>query len=145
MPQMQMTLDNLRELHGGRAALAFDHALKQIVSDIIDRPGEKSKRKVVFTVEGTPILDKTTAVLDNVGIQIKVVTGIPTRQTQVYPMKVTGDGVLLFQSNSPNDPDQHDLPFIPETLLARGEHLDPQTGEVTGAGKSEEEPETQDI
>lgn len=110
---MERTLDlaNLHHLDNGKGALAFSHAMRQIVKDIQDRPGDKAKRKVVLTVEGTPSLDNDSAVLDTIGIRINVKTSIPNRQTVEYPMLPQADGRLVFQEHSPGDPRQSSLAF----------------------------------
>lgn len=90
------------------------------MQDCSDRPGDKAKRKVLLVVECEPALDKETGALDTVHTRFKVRASIPDRQSKPYPMTVTNDGLLHFQSNSPMDPRQDDLPFRPE-MEARSE------------------------
>lgn len=111
MPQKQLAIANLQDLDGGRAASEFNYALQQIVTDVIERSGDRSRRKVILTVDAEPIIDKATGALDNISVQFQIQTRIPHRQTRQYPMLPTRDGLLLFQTGSPLDPRQNDLPY----------------------------------
>ncbi len=108
---LQFNLTNLAELDNGKANLAINHALKQIVNDVRERPADKAKRKVILNIEMVPVLDPQTAVLDMVGVQIKIKTSVPVRQTMTYPMLATGDDTLRFMPGSPLDPRQQVLEF----------------------------------
>ena len=114
---LQFNLTNLADLDNGKANLAINHALKQIVNDIRERPADKAKRKVVLTVEMAPTLDPHTAVLDTIGVQLKIKTSVPVRQTISYPMLATQDDTLRFVPGSPLDPRQQVLNF-PESQEA---------------------------
>jgi hypothetical protein len=111
VPELQLTLKNIQDLDGGKAALTFNHAVRAAIRDLTDRPGDKSKRRVLMQVNLTPKLDRTTGALDTVLVQFQVVTKIPVQQTLEYPMLPAGDGVLHFQPESPLDPRQPGLDF----------------------------------
>lgn len=127
MPELQLTLKNIQDLDRGKAALTFNHAVRAAIRDVTDRPGDKSKRRVLMQVNFTPKLDKTTGVLDTVLVQFQVVTKIPVQQTLEYPMLPAADGVLHFQSESPMDPRQPSLPFVGDTDAETSQRKD---GEV---------------
>ena len=59
-----LTLKNTPELDNGRVAVAFDNALRLATLDIIDRPADKTPRKVYLICELRPVLDKDRGVLD---------------------------------------------------------------------------------
>lgn len=119
MPQTQFNLTNLCELDSGKANLAINHHIRQCVRDVQDRPGDKAKRKVFVEIEFTPALDEATATLDTVNVRIKTKVSVPVRQTKGYPMLPTGDGTLMFQPHSPENPRQGDLlPPHPESKAA---------------------------
>jgi len=124
MAQYQLNLKNLQELDNGKCAAAFNHAIRSIVADINDRPADRAKRKAVLTVMATPILHRESAVLENVNIQFRIEAKTPVRQTSEYPMKPTNDGLLLFQSESPFDPNQMGLPYEPAAESVNGDGED---------------------
>lgn len=115
--QLQFNVRNLTELDGGKADLAINHAIRQIVNDVKDRPGDKAKRKVTIVIEAVPHLDDDSAALDTIDITIKVKTSVPLRQTHSYPMLPTEDGTLLFSPASPYNPRQGSLPFDPDNRV----------------------------
>ncbi len=120
--EKQFTLTNLAELDGGKANIAINHALRTVVHDINERPGDKANRKVTIEIFARPVLDKDSATLDTANVQIKVKTSVPVRQTTEYPMLVTKDNTLLFSPESPQNPRQR-------SMFREG--VDPETGEVT--------------
>lgn len=115
MPQHHLTLETLGKLDAGRILAVVDHELKQIVRDIIDRPGDKAKRLVSIKIECVPILDKDTAALDTVGTTFRVSSTTPVRKSVEYPMLATNQGSLLFQELSPTNPRQAELPYAMRT------------------------------
>lgn len=130
MSQTYLSLTSLQEMDNGKVVAAVDHAIRQVVNDCIDRPGDKSKRKVLLQIEMKPVLDKDLGVLDTVNSKFRVKTNLPDRETVEYPMLPTQDGRLAFSPHSPGDPRQADLPYEPP---ANAEAVDRETGEVTPA------------
>lgn len=120
----QLNLTNLVDLDNGKVVAAFNHALRQILADISDRPGDRTKRKAVLTVIATPRIDKDLSVLDGSDIQFQVKAQIPVRQSKPYPMLLTADNTAMFQPESPDNPRQAALPYTT--------NVDRSTGEVIG-------------
>jgi hypothetical protein len=112
-----LTISNLQDLDQGKAALAINHAIRQCVEDVQDRPGDESPRKVAINLEFTPKRDADSDVLDLVEFQVKVATKLPVRRTRVYPMLPVPGGAVLFQPGSPMDPRQGVL-YAPEAEQA---------------------------
>lgn len=136
MSAKTLTLSTIQDLDGGKAALAVNHAIRQAVLDVEDRPGDAAARKVVLELSFKPELTNDTAALDVVTMAAKIKTSIPHRQTVAYPMLPTGEGLLTFEEHSPHDPRQATMGFV-----------DKETGEVK-AGKAatdDDETETQRI
>ncbi len=105
MSLQTLSLDTLKDFDFGKANVAFEHALRKIVRDIIDRPGDKSARKVILTTELTPQLEQDGDVVSaSVGFLIEA--KIPKWKTQPQPTNVTSRGQLLFQELAPDNPDQ---------------------------------------
>jgi hypothetical protein len=124
-----MTLQAIGEIDKGRVALAFNHAMRLVGKDIGDRPGDPTKRKVIFTVELRPVIDKDTGALDEVENEFTVAVSVPKRRSAPYPMVLTDDGRQLFQPGSPFDPRQDTFSFV---AAPPPEGVNPDTGEIAG-------------
>lgn len=121
-----LTLANIHHIDNGKVAIAFTQAIRQIITDVNDRPNDNAARKIVLTAEAKPVLDKDTGVLDTVDIQFKLETKLPKRQSVPYPMLPTADGRALFQPRSPFDPRQQAFEFAAPPPPG----VDPTTGEL---------------
>lgn len=147
MPQHALTITSLAKLDGGKVEAALDHEIRQIIRDVIDRPGDKAKRKAILQIEAVPILDKDTGQLDTVGITCQMKSSTPVRKSIEYPMLPTNSGKLLFQELSPTNPRQNELPYEqritpPMQSMERpgpGERINKDTGEVMAADDSDDE------
>ncbi len=114
MSKTVLSLENLGELDGGRAAGIINAALKQAVADLDDRGDDLKARKVTIVVE----MEKS----ENSGhvfATVKAKTSLPEYKTggtlAEFKQLPRGGGVaLLFQPLSPHDPDQEPLPEIEE-------------------------------
>lgn len=129
-----LTLQNVGELDQGRVAQAFNQALRLAALDVLDRPADKSKRKIQLQIELKPKLTDDTAVLDTIHVDWLIKTAMPQRRSATYPMLATTDGRLHFQVNSPFDPRQQSFGF------ERPEQVDHSTGEVTPRQEMGEQP-----
>jgi hypothetical protein len=153
VPRLQLNVKNLNELDKGKASAAFLHAIRMAAQDVIDQPGDKAKRKATLLVELAPILDKESLALKHIGASFKISTSVPDRTTLQYPMAYTNDGILHFQSLSPQDPEQMDLPglgVVGEAVaqserLETGERVDRGTGEVLEDGPGDDDDERPEV
>ncbi len=129
----QLNARTIGDLDRGHVALAIDHALKQMVADIIARPGDKAKRSVTIKIIGTPVLDEGTAVLDTVALKAEITQGIPKRtNAKPYMALPMADGTLQFSPTAPQDPRQLPM-FDGATPIPVGDgniEVDKTTGEV---------------
>lgn len=130
-----LTLQNIGDLDQGRVAAAFNQALRLATLDVLDRPADKSKRKIQLQVELVPALDKDSAVLDTINTDFLIKSALPQRRSSTYPMLPTPDGKQLFQTGSPFDPRQQSFGFED-----RPEHVNHSTGEVTPRQEMGEQP-----
>lgn len=101
-----LTLQTIADIDKGRIGLAVNQAIRLITQDITDRPADKTKRKVVVTIEMKPVLDSTTATLDVIENEFTVEAKVPKRRSAAYPMLPTSDGRQMFEKGSPFDPRQ---------------------------------------
>lgn len=132
LPPSKRTLsaNSLQELDNGKVAIALNNAIRLATLDIIDRPNDKTARKVHLTVELRPVLDKDTAVLDVIDSEFIVKKVFPVQRSAPYPMYATTDGQMIFDVGSPLDPRQATFAYV-----------DPETGEVQEADDEEVEEE----
>lgn len=145
----QMNFSNIADIDKGKVALVLNHALRQIFRDCQDRPGDKGKRKVVFTITATPVVDKDTNAHESTDLKFSVDARLPIRVSSDYPMVPAQDGTLLFQPHSPKDPRQMPLPMGSDDerprrriqVLDDGTRVDAETGEeIDDNGGSETSP-----
>jgi hypothetical protein len=99
----------MHKLDNGLLGAMMQHAMKQCVEDIGERPADKSPRKVIITLEMKPVLDKSSGVLDHIGLEYVVDTRVPKQRTNQYPMLLGDGNRLLFNPHSPSDPRQRGL------------------------------------
>lgn len=101
----ELTLESLAKMDGGRLGLAFQQALKRVVQDCDDRPGEKKPRSVTIHLAAIPILDED-GLADNCKIQFQIADSVPKRRSKVYDMSLRKGGHLLFNDDSLDSVDQ---------------------------------------
>ena len=101
----QLKLENLAVVDP-RIEAMFQKHVKTLVDDVMNRPGEKQKRKLLLEFEITPVieLDKDTGECHVEEVKVSLIgkSKVPTFQTRGFPMKVTKGG-LLFNREIPED------------------------------------------
>ncbi|KKM67643.1 hypothetical protein LCGC14_1469000 [marine sediment metagenome] len=111
--QTQFNLSNIPQIDNGRVQLAIDHQFRTALKDVMDRPGDKSKRTVVLQFEFMPQLQQDSAQLDSINMQVSAGVKIPTRRnTKPYNLMALDDGIAVFQPHSPHDARQLDLSTV---------------------------------
>lgn len=141
--QQVLTLSSIQHIDNGKVALNFNQLLRAITRDVIDRPGDKSKRKVMLTIELSPDLDADTATLDTIKTTFKMKTALPVLQSAEYPMLADSEGRQHFQPTAPFQPRQQALPY--PNALQPGEQVDRSTGEVAQTPDDDLESDTTQI
>lgn len=105
MDLRQFSLDNLSELDGGKAALAFELHVRRAALDCSDRPADPKARKIVFQVDLTPVMEPGGDCTD-VDVRIGVKSTVPPHKTKPYSMGLRKNGVVVFNPDSPDAIDQ---------------------------------------
>ena len=105
MAQMTLSLNSLSDFDYGKAAVAFEQALKRAVVDCLERPGDKAARKVVLTTNIVPVMQQDGDVVD-AEVDFTVKATVPPWQTATRPLAVTKGGQLLFNDMAPDNPRQ---------------------------------------
>lgn len=118
MALVYLTLDALRELDGGRVATAFQEAMKRIVADCEDRPGEERPRKLSLEATFVPQMGED-GNCSGVGVEFQVKDTIPNRRSKKYGMGIKNGGRVFFSTEDPTNVDQYTI-----------DEVDPKTGRV---------------
>ena len=105
MSLQQFSLDNLKDLDGGKAAVAFEHHVRRAALDCIDRPGDNAARKVTLEITLKPVMDPQGECTE-VEAQIKASSAVPKHQTKPYSFGLRRGGMLVFNSDSIDAVDQ---------------------------------------
>ena len=103
----QLSFDSLAELDDGRINRLVKHHLARIASDVIDRPADKTARKVTIDFIVKPIIQPD-GECDEAAVEIECKSKIPTYRTKKYTMRATKGG-LAFNRDFPDELDQTSL------------------------------------
>lgn len=95
----KFSLKSLSTIDGERIAIAFEQALRRVVQDCEDRPGDSTARTVTLTLAVKPRLD-VEGICDDCNIQVAVTDSVPKRKSKVYNMSVRKGGHLLYNDDS---------------------------------------------
>jgi hypothetical protein len=106
----KFTLKSLSTIDGERIAIAFEQALRRVVQDCEDRPGEKQERTVTLMLAVKPRLDAA-GLCDDCNIQVAVTDSVPKRKSKVYNMSLRKGGHLLYNNESLDNVEQDTLDF----------------------------------
>lgn len=106
--RMKLDLSTLKDFDFGKAAISWQEALRRMVLDVLDRPGEKKAREVQLIATIRPVLEQGGDVVDaEVAFSIK--TRLPSWQTAPRPTLITKKGELLFSEIAPDNPRQRTI------------------------------------
>lgn len=105
----ELKLSTLGDLDD-RIEILFQRHLQNIANDCLNRPAEKTKRKVVVELSFEPVADPDSGDCDSVRITIEARSKVPTFRTKSYPLGVTKAG-FRFNSENPSDLRQPALPL----------------------------------
>lgn len=105
MPQQQFNLKNLQNLDFGVINSAFEDAVSRATSDCLERPEDKSARKVTLTFIMKPMMKNGD--LDSIDTAVDFAVSIPKQKTRIYSMEpktVAGKPSLYFHPDLPDEP-----------------------------------------
>ncbi len=101
-------LNNLETLDMGRLNEAFQHHLRTVVRDCMDRPGETKKRGIKINFSIVPERNET-GTCERVLMYVQIGNTVPAHQTEVFQCQPQVNGNLLVNPVSPENVDQHTL------------------------------------
>lgn len=108
-PLTKLTLASIAKMDGGRLGIAFQDHIERARQDCMDRPGESKPRVVTMTVTIKPKLD-VDGLCETVDTQVKFADTIPKRQSKIYNMSLTKQGIG-FNDESLENVEQKSLEF----------------------------------
>lgn len=101
----ELSLGNLKHIAGGTVDAAFQHHLKRAIADCEDRPGDKTARAVVLTINVTPVMLQDGAATD-VRTECVVKSTVPPHISKPTECRVKHGGRAAFNDLSENNVDQ---------------------------------------
>lgn len=107
MAQIKLTPLNLETLHGmgdGELGILIRNQLQRIARDCVDRPHDKTKRKVVIEIVAVPVVSPR-GDFTHVNIEIESKAKIPVHRTAPYQMQADMNG-FKFNQDFPDALDQ---------------------------------------
>ena len=121
--EVQLTLENLKDLDFGKIGVAFNAELAHVTKDCLDRPGDTKARKVAITFILAPTADTigNGSPADVVQVGCEISSSVPKRRTRIYQMSPRVNGMLTFHPESPGDP-KADMLY---------DQIDTETGEIS--------------
>jgi len=103
----QLSIETLAELDNGIVALALLKHLQIATRDCIDRPGDKSPRKVTMEFSVIPEVDQSGEATEaDVNVEIK--SKVPVNRSKTYKMGLSSNG-LIFNVDIPTELHQPSL------------------------------------
>lgn len=105
MPKLQLSLDTIRELEFGAVAEQFDTLIERAVSDVLNRPHDRTARKVQLELQIRPSQHNE----DEAEVSMEMKARIPAHRSRSYAMRLHAGGKLSFHPDVPDDPDAHTL------------------------------------
>jgi hypothetical protein len=107
----QLTLDTLGDLDGGMVRAVINRSIRQALMDTEDRGEDEKPRKVVITISFEKISDR------QIGTDVTAQVRLPALRPKATIGNIVfkdGEPSVLFQTLSPDDPDQQTFPSLNE-------------------------------
>lgn len=105
--QIPLGFHSLAEIDDGRIERTLKMHLQRLAHDCMDRPGEKTSRKVQLTFEVKPVVNQE-GDCDTCRVEIDCKSKVPTYRSKPYEMRVTKGG-FLFNRDFPDSIGQEPL------------------------------------
>ena len=90
------------EILDPRIEVLFQKQVQLISNDCMNRPREKTKRKLIFEMQFEPVVDPDTGECEEVKVSINGKATLPPFKTRQFPMQVSKAG-LRFNSEIPDE------------------------------------------
>lgn len=114
---LQLNVENLAELQGGRVKLALENEIRRAVADCEDRASDNTEREVHLVMKFKPVVDDRGG-LEQVLGQFFVKGKVPVRKTKPISFsarKSARGPMLVWSEDSPDNVDQMTISDIVDT------------------------------
>ena len=117
MALKELTLDTIKDLDFGKAAVGFKVALERAVKDCNDRPSDDRKRTVVLSLTLVPVKEISGNTISCEGAKgvFQVRCKIPDWEMDTVDFGVKNNGMLYFSEESPKNHRQGTMAFEDES------------------------------
>lgn len=102
--RLQLSIQSLDELDNGIVALQFLKHLQRAAADCLDRPGDKTKRKVTLEFTFSPAADQSGSA-DTADCVAEIKSKIPVHRSRTYEMGLSKAG-FTFNRDVPESLNQ---------------------------------------
>lgn len=109
MAKLNLTVENLGEMDGGRAGGIINAAINRAVTDLDDRGKDGKPREVTITLTMQQS-DESNLIFTKVKAKAKLPEYATASTVAELKQLAHGEIALAFQPLSPHDPDQEPLP-----------------------------------
>lgn len=108
MARQIFSLAQLVNLDLGKVDTAFRHELQRAIADIEDRPENEKPRVVTLKMALKPE-EVVQGQAETVAAGFQISLDVPKKHTRIYSMRVMQNHELLFNAESPENPNQLSL------------------------------------
>ncbi len=107
--EMNLTFESLEDLYDGRIAMVLKRHMAMVARDCMNRPGDKTKRKVTLEFGFTPVPDPDDmSVCERVDCQLECKSKLPVHRSRPIQMRPHETG-FIFNQDFPEDISQQSL------------------------------------
>lgn len=108
--RLKVGLKTIAQMDLGKIEAAFDGHIKRAAADCMDRPGDRSARKVALIVTLRPGKEQAPTG-DYVDMECDIKSTIPAHKSRTFSARGKVGGHIEVEEFSPNDPNQGGLEF----------------------------------
>jgi hypothetical protein len=106
-----LRLDSIKDIDP-RVEGVFQYHVERARADCLNRPADKTERKVILEVSFEPVMDPESRECDAVNMTIKARSKVPDHASATYKLGVDAKRKgLFFNVDNPEDIDQHTIAF----------------------------------
>ena len=103
-----LNFETMGQLDDGLIDQVLRRHLMAVAQDCINRPADKTKRKVTLEFTVSPVLNQQTRECEIAQVEIECKSKVPVHRSAIYPMRVSKGG-LLFNQDFPESLHQGSL------------------------------------
>jgi hypothetical protein len=102
----QLSLETLGEMGLGITSKMLEKHIRRAAVDCNERPSDASPRRVTLELQFSPVANAEDGSCELVEVACVCKSKVPDHKTRRFSMKVKANGMLLFNPDSPENPNQ---------------------------------------